>query len=444
MARLFKPGKSAARLRTPEIAPTELLIDDLSSDGRGVARHDGKVVFVDGGLPGERIEVAHYRRQKRYAECQVKTVLQASEQRVVPVCEHFGVCGGCQLQHLQPGTQIIYKQNALLEMLQRQQQLQPEILLPPVTSPAYGYRARARFGVTGARELAFRQGSSDQLTAVQHCPVLTEPLRNLVPVVQQWLGQLPPKPGVTHIEFIDARPSPAIVIRHTKPLPVPVQDNLRALAPHCQVFLQGQKNGDYVNITDHSEINSLYYHLSAQNLIVNFMPGDFTQVNPAINPIMIEQALLWLDPRRSDNVADLFCGVGNFTLPFAQLAGRVLGVEAQDSMVVQGRQNGVLNQLENITFAALDLSSEALASRLSELGCNKVLLDPPRAGARFVCEQMGETTVERLVYVSCNPASFVRDSGALVAGGFKLKALRVLDMFPQTAHLETMALFLRD
>lgn len=449
MARLFKPRvfkTPEGRRPATESTPAELTIEDLSHDGRGVARHEGKTVFVSGALPGERVQIAHYRRQKRYSECETKRVIEASVERLSPPCPHYGQCGGCQLQHLAPAPQLEYKQKALLNLLKRQQGLEPERLLPPVESTAYGYRARVRLGVDGAQRLSFREQGSDELVAVQQCPVVDPLLAPLLPQLQAWLDSLPPKAGVSHIELLAAadatgQPATGAVIRHLKPLSADARQFLGQMTDLSDYWFQAEKQGGLQNTSGAAADPRLYLPLPGVTL--GFHPQDFTQVNPQVNRRMVAQALAWLELSAIDRVADLFCGIGNFTIPLAQQAGWVTGVEGVESMVERGHENSARNGLAHCHFRKLDLYSEALGQWLQKEGVNKVLLDPPRAGALFVCEQMAASDVERLVYVSCNPASFARDAAVLVAAGFKLAEMRVLDMFPQTEHMETMALFMR-
>lgn len=446
MARIFKP--KAARRTSSESTPSQLSIESCSHDGRGIARHQGKAVFVDGALPNETVEVVHYRRQKRFSECQTKRVVTASPERVQPPCEIFERCGGCQLQHLQADRQIEYKQQALLQMLQRQYQLQPTQLLQPIRSNSEGYRTRVRFGIDGRAQLSFRQKASDDLVAVQSCPVIAPNLQRLLPDVQTWLNQLPERSGVTHIEMIAAAdsqgaPLAALVIRHVKALPVEVREELQTRLAGTICWFQAQKGGALTNAADEVVAPHLYLLLDDEDIQLMFSPGDFTQVNASVNQKMIAQALEWLELESSDCVADLFCGMGNFTLPVAKRVTKTLGIEGSELMVERASKNAVANELTEVEFKALDLNSTELGSMLARERINKVLIDPPRSGAKFVCEQIAESDIKRLVYVSCNPASLARDASILAASGFEMRALRAMDMFPHTSHMEAMALFVR-
>ncbi len=456
MARLFKPTRKNVAT-TRESAPKSLEITGLSQEGRGVARHQGKAVFVSGALPGETVSVAHYRRQKRFSECVTKDVLQASPSRQTPFCPHYQQCGGCQLQHLEPSQQIELKQEQLLALLQRQYQLQPLKVLPAITSPDRGYRSRVRFGVDRLGQLAFRQQGSDTLIAIQQCEVLTLPLQNIMSPLQNWLNSLPERKGITHIECFmgdGLRPNgaleTAVVVRHNKPLPLVIRQQLQAELTSTYCWFQGEKDAlllDADGNTIHQPELSLSLSLPSlalnEDLTLKYSPSHFTQVNREVNPRMIEQALEWLDLQKADRALDLFCGIGNFTLPMAKKADKVFGVEAVGSMVEQGVRNGARCGTGSVQFKCLDLESDALTAFMRQQAINKVLLDPPRSGAKLVCEQLMNSSVERLVYVSCNPASFARDAQLLARAGLIMAELRVLDMFPNTSHLETMALFVR-
>uniref|UniRef100_UPI003F6ABA1D 23S rRNA (uracil(1939)-C(5))-methyltransferase RlmD n=1 Tax=Pseudomaricurvus sp. TaxID=2004510 RepID=UPI003F6ABA1D len=430
--------------------------DDLSHDGRGVARHEGKTVFVSGALPGEKVEIAHYRRQKRFSECETRQIQESSEDRVSPECPHYEACGGCQLQHLSPARQLFFKQQSLLSLLKRQQGLEPEKLLQPVVSSPYGYRSRVRLGVDSQQRLAFREQGNDKLVAIDQCSVLHSSLTPLITAIQAWLDTLPPKAGVSHIELVagfeaNGAPMAGVVIRHVKPLPQTFMQGVSEINLEqtvLAVWFQAEKNGPLRDSSGNTVDPRMYFELIGEasqsgSISLGFHPQDFTQVNAQVNPLMVSQAIDWLDLTGNDRVVDLFCGIGNFTLPIAQRAATVIGVEAIESMVVRGQENSARNALENCTFKALNLESQALGALLRQERINKLMLDPPRSGAKFVCEQMAESEVERLVYVSCNPASFARDAAILASGGYKLMELRALDMFPQTAHMETMALFVR-
>jgi 23S rRNA (uracil1939-C5)-methyltransferase len=453
LARIFKPSQSSrgkTAQKSAEKAPKQLSIESLSPEGRGVARHQGKAVFVTGGLPGETVEISHYQRNKRFSECRVKRVVEPSPYRVTPPCAHFYECGGCELQHLDIHEQLALKQQSLLDALAHHLPDNAVFdVLPPITSSEC-YRSRARIGVSRDGKLGFRARQSEQLIAVDNCLVLEPQLQQLWPLLQLWLDGFSDASGVTHIELISAALKKGddlgagIVIRHIRSLQNEHRERLAELLKTAEIpvacLLLGEKGGEPVPLLD-EEGPDFSYCLLDDQVRLNFKPADFTQVNRGVNQQMVAQSLEWLALEKSDRVLDLFCGIGNFTLPMALQAGEVVGIEGVEAMVQRGRDNAELNGLDNVHFKALNLDQPDLGRALQRQQANKFLLDPPRSGAKFICEQMGLTDCESGVYVSCNPASLVRDAVILAQQGFELRALRVLDMFPHTAHLEAMALF---
>lgn len=440
MARIFKPAKKT-KSQSQEKAPGRLTIDSLSLEGRGVARHQNKTVFVAGALPGETVTVSHYRRHKRYSECETRDILTNSEQRVEPFCAAYARCGGCQLQHLAETPQLQLKQRALLEQLEHQLGLSNFEVLPAVES-TQAYRSRARIGVSKAGKLGFRQKQSSELVDIDACPILERELQSVWRNLQGWLESCERRPKLGHIELVRGDSSAAVVLRVLETLNADQTQKLRSVIPvGWQCWLQASRGGNLTDLEGHELDPRLIYTLPASDIELRFHPGDFVQVNRDVNRKMVAQALDWLKLEPTDTVLDLFCGIGNFTLPIARKVQRVVGVEGVDAMVQRGRENAEHNSLDNVYFKALDLEQADLGRRLQQLGCNKFLLDPPRAGARQVCENGAFESMSRGVYVSCNPASFIRDAKALQEQGFQLKQLRVLDMFPHTAHVETMALF---
>jgi len=430
--------------------PTLLDVVSLALDGRGVARHQGKTVFVSGALPSERVSVQHYRHHKRFDECQLREYQQASSERIEPVCAHFSTCGGCQLQHLAPSAQIIHKQTSVLELLSRQASVIPELVEEPIGSASEAYRNRARLAVSKSGQLAFRQEGSDELAPIRSCVVLDRRLQTLLAPLQQWLNSLVAdstctKPvAVTHIELVAADSGVGLLLRHPQGVAVEWREALEQLLltdKPVDIWWQAEKHGPLRDCRDALCEPLMNYPLSEFDLRLAFKPTSFTQVNEAVNQAMVTRAVRWLDLTSSDQVMDLFCGIGNFTLPLARLAGRAVGVEAIEDMVHQGRMNAVDHGLDNVDFQALDLTQKGVGRRIAKLGANKLVLDPPRSGAREVCEEMHESGAQKLVYVSCNPASLARDAAILKKQGYHMVKFCVLDMFPHTAHVESMALF---
>lgn len=427
-----------------------MTVERLSHDGRGISRWQGKTLFVEGALPGELVDARLVHEQGRYAEAVADNIIEAAPERVVPPCIYYDRCGGCQFQHLAPEHQLQAKQTALLEQFQRTAGLAPERLLTPIESVSQGYRSRARMGVwyprAGGVTLGFRQRRSRELVDVAHCLVLEPAIDRLLMPLKDWLSKLQSREAISHIELIAAREGPAAVLRQLKPL---TDSDLLALAQlekgeGAQLWLQDSSEGPLKTLSGEVCDPRLSYRLAEFDLELGFHPQDFTQVNARVNEAMIAQAMALLKPTPEDRVLDLFCGIGNFTLALARFAGQVVGVEAVESMVLRGRENARLQGLANLDFIAADLTQltgSALAKRVGKVSA--LLLDPPREGAREILAGIGQLAPERLVYVSCNPATLARDAGLLAEQGYRLEAAGVLDMFPHTAHVESMALFRR-
>jgi len=441
-----------SRLAPAERAPFEVTVDKLSHDGRGIASHEGKTLFVEGLLPGECAKVTLRSVQSRFSEAAVQTLLSASSERSEPICGHYQRCGGCNLQHLDVARQLNFKQDAVQDQVRRWGGQVPARLLPPITSEHQGYRSRARLSVwyqrNGKIALGFREGRSKQLVEIEHCPVLAPSLQAMLDPLRQWLHGLQAKRAVAHLELLGMGLPLALVVRHTSPLKTPDVQALKALAQtaQAQVWLQPDAEGPLRDLDGQVSDPRLYYELPEQGIRLAYHPRDFTQVNPRVNRAMVSQALSLLAPSASERVVDLFCGIGNFTLPLARQAGEVIGLEAVESMVTRGRENAEANGIRNVQFKAVDLE-EDLDQMTGPDGLGSVdavLLDPPRAGAKGAMDLLRQLSASRIVYVSCNPATLARDSQILGEMGYRLEALGVMDMFPHTAHVESMALFIKD
>lgn len=433
----------------------EFTIDRMSHDGRGISEWKGKILFVDGALTGERVTARLLEEHTRYSESRIDEVLAASPYRQTPPCVHFAQCGGCQLQHLSAEHQLILKQDAVLEQLERWGGVIPKHIAPPIISAAEGYRRTARMGVwyedNGEITLGFRKRNSKQLVHVDQCIVLAPALNSLLLPLKTWLSEMGSVKAVTHIELIDSDQGAAVVLRHTKKLDDPdlIQLNLLAQTHGFTAWLQGSEKSGLQNCAGVSCEPRLAYQLQAFGIELGFHPQDFTQVNPAVNAKMVAQAITWLALKGDEHVLDLFCGIGNFTLPLARHCAQVFGMEAEESMVERGRENAMRSHITNATFMAADLVKTS-ENRLYQT-CGKIdaiLLDPPRDGAKEIVAVISEFKLpqlkpKRIVYVSCNPATLARDAKVLVEAGYELDTLGVMDMFPHTAHIESMALFIR-
>ena len=440
---------AVARSRSKLNREFDIEIHDLSHDGRGVGRHEGKAVFVAGALAGETVRVKQTGRNRHFDEAETLQVLVASPDRVQPRCQHFGVCAGCVLQHLAEPKQIEAKQRALLENLTRIGHVEPERVLPPLTDAAWGYRRKGRFSVRfvekkGRTVVGFRESNPRFVAELAHCHTVIPALGERIPELAALVDSLDGKRSIPQIEFISGDGPVALVIRHLEALSEADRERLIAFAQGTGFALFLQPGGvDSVQPLWPQNIE-LSFAMPDYEVTMAFRPLDFIQVNAGLNRKMIAAALQLLDAQPEDRVLDLFAGLGNFTLPLARRAGQVVGVEGEAGLVARARENAARNGLGNAEFHAADLAKDLSAEPWMKQGFDKLLLDPPRAGAAEVLAQLPLKGIRRIVYVSCHPGSLARDAGFLVRErGFKLKAAGAMDMFPQTAHVESIALFER-
>lgn len=424
----------------------ELDIIDLSHDGRGVARVEGKTVFVAGALPGERVRAQQTARNRRFDEARTLEVLQASPDRIAPECPHFGVCSGCVLQHLAPARQIEAKQRTLTESLQRIGHVLPDTVLPAMMSDPWGYRRKGRFSVRyvekkGGVLVGFRETDPRFVAQLVGCRTVVPAVDALILPLTGLIGAMQAKREIPQVEFIQGDGPVALVFRHLVLLAAEDLALLQAFGDTqgAQIFLQ--PGGVHTVHPIRDDYPELGFDL-AEDIRFTFRPLDFIQVNAVLNRRMIDKAIELLAPTADDVILDLFCGLGNFTLPLAKHAGQVVGVEGDHSLVTRARANAERNCVPNAEFFAADLTQDLSAQLWTSRRFSKLLLDPPRAGAIEVLRQLDLRGVGRIVYVSCHPASLARDAGYLVQErGYKLLAAGAMDMFPQTAHVESIAVF---
>jgi 23S rRNA (uracil1939-C5)-methyltransferase len=436
-----------ARSRTKLNREFELEITDLLHDGRGVGRLDGKAVFVSGALPGETVRVRQTGRNRHFDEGETLEVLKPSPDRVVPRCPHFGVCAGCVLQHLDQDRQIAAKQHVLEENLTRIGHVEPARMLAPLVDSAWGYRRKGRFSVRfvekkGRTVIGFRELNPRFVAELSQCHTILPELGERIPELAALVDGLDGKRTIPQIEFIAGDGPVALVFRHLEPLSEADVARLRDFAQSSGFSVLLQPGGvDSVHCL-WPEAIALDFPIPEFDLRLSFRPLDFIQVNAGLNQKMIARALELLDPQPTDRVLDLFCGLGNFTLPLARKAGQVVGVEGDAALVARARENALRNQLSNVEFHAADLAKDLATEPWMKQGFNKLLIDPPRAGAAEVLAQLPLKGIDRIVYVSCHPGSLARDAGFLVKErGYRLVAAGAMDMFPQTAHVESIALF---
>lgn len=427
---------------------SEAQIDSLSHEGRGIAHPNGKATFIEGALPGERVKFRYTRRHGRFDEGVAVGVLDPAVTRVEPRCPHFGVCGGCSLQHLAPEAQIRHKQAVLLEQLLHIGRVEPALVLPPLTGPAWGYRHKARLSVRyvhkkGRLLLGFKERNGRLVADLSRCEVLHPDVGQKLSELRAFLEGLGLAQHIPQIEVAVGEDTTALVIRHLLPLPAHDEKQLKRYAQLHHLSIYVQSGGpETVKLLWPEEAKPLYYRLPDQGIAIHFKPTDFIQVNPAVNRLMVSRLLKLLDPRPHERVLDLFCGLGNFTLAIARRAAHVTGVEGEAALVEEARENAKSNGIDNVDFAVADLADEHLQAAFIRECFDKILLDPPRTGACEILNRLGLEGVKGIVYVSCNPATLARDARILVhEKGFRLTAAGVLDMFPHTAHGESMALF---
>jgi 23S rRNA (uracil1939-C5)-methyltransferase len=445
-----------------------LEVESLDLEAQGVAHRPnpegegaGKVVFIEGALPGERVQVQIAREKNQWEQGQVSAIARESSQRVTPGCPHFGLhagaCGGCKMQHLHPAAQVAVKQRVLEDNLWHLAKVRPERVLRPIEGPAWGYRWRARFSVRhvvkkGTVLVGFHERKSRYVADMAVCPVLPPHVSALLLPLRELIGSMEQRDRLPQIELAAGDEVTALVLRHLLPLSAADAERLRAFAAvhGVQWWLQ-PKGPDTVHLLDEGG-PPLAYALPEFGVTMPFKPTDFTQVNPHINRVLVGQALRHLAPQRDERVIDWFCGLGNFTLPLATRAGQVLGIEGSEVLVQRAADNARLNGLSERTAFSVSNLFEIGADDLVARGeAARWLIDPPREGAFALAKGLAELHAapragwkppRRIVYVSCNPATLARDAGLLVhQAGYRCSAAGVVNMFPHTAHVESIAVF---
>ncbi len=454
-------------------------IESLSHDGRGITHINGKTVFVENALPGETVAIEIFKKHRRYSEAKVIEVIEASPERVTPPCQHFTICGGCQLQHMHPDAQIALKQKTLLEQLAHFAKIKPEIILPPLRGPELGYRHKARLGVKYVikKELlfvGFREKNGRYLADLKRCETLHPKVGLLITPLKEFIRTLETYQHITQIEVAIDDTTAALVFRHLVDLPEQDKKLLIEFAKQhqVQIYLHPNPPGKTHKIWPEDNEELLFYSLDSRlrgndtanendtadchpgqattsrepgssKLIYAFHPLDFTQINPAINQQMILLALELLELNPEDNVLDLFCGLGNFTLPIAKHCKKVTGIEGAKEMIERAKYNAEKNNITNTEFHVANLAEPNPNTTWAKNTYDKILLDPPRTGALEIIPLFKHWKPKRIVYVSCNPATLARDAGELIKLGYKQKCAGVMDMFPHTSHVESIALFQR-
>lgn len=440
--------------------PIEAHIDALSHDGRGIASIKGKKAFIFGALPGEKVTFKLTSSKKGYDEGELVSLLsEPSPVRVTPPCIHFGNCGGCNLQHLNKEAALKHKQKVVLDNMLHMGQVTPETVLAPITGPTEGYRRKARLGVRYVFKkesllVGFRERTSNRIAIMDSCKILDPKVGELITALKSLIRSLDSFESIAQIEVAISMDSVALVIRHLKALSAEDESALIAFSQihrdiQVAIYLQPKGPDTVHKLYPKDNKILLEYELTTDSgppLRFKFHPLDFIQVNVDINQKMINQTLALLDCQPNEKILDLFCGLGNFTLPIARKVASVVGVEGALSSIIRAQSNAALNYCENTQFYVKDLTqplddSDVLWAKASY---DKIVLDPPRTGAKEIVEVIEQWNASLIVYISCNPATLARDAGILVnQKGYQLKALGIIDMFPHTAHVETMALFIK-
>ncbi|MBL4823066.1 MAG: 23S rRNA (uracil(1939)-C(5))-methyltransferase RlmD [Colwellia sp.] len=463
MANFFKENKKKQVNKQSKQINT-VIIDKLDLNGCGVGLYQQKPVFVAGSLPSETVEIRITEQKNKYILAKLVKVSKTSEHRVAAQCQHFSLCGGCDLQHLDYDEQLLFKQKKVTELLSRSG-ISSELLkqLPwqkPIQSNPWHYRRKARIGVQFDKNsqaiIGFRQKATNQLVAVKSCPVLVKPAADIFPILKALLAKLTVKKAIGHIEVIIAD----IVDDNSNKLTLVVRQ-IRSINKHDRQlwqqyaekhawtvqFLENKKGQENSNEQINTSAGELSYgELSYQlpdDIRIHFSNTDFIQINQQVNLTMIEQALAWLMPEPNDQVLDLFCGLGNFSLPLAKKVAKVVGVEGVQTMVNKALANAKSNSIDNCQFYQADLNNQWLSNSWAKNNFTKVLLDPARAGAEQAVEQVSQLNIGTILYVSCEPTTLARDSKILLDKGYEIVKIGLIDMFSQTKHVETMVLFQR-
>ena len=435
--------------------PFEAVITDAGHDGRGVARVDGKTVFVSGALPGEQVLLKLRKRHRRFDEAEVIELITRSPHRVEPRCRHFGQCSGCSFQHLDAAAQIDSKQRVLAENFERIGKVAPQSWLPPLVGEPWGYRRKGRLSVRNVLKkgrvlVGFREEANPRfVAAIEQCEVMHPALGPKIGLLAELLGGMDAVNDIPQIEFAGGDDTMALVFRHLQPLSARDLAALTAFGQQHALAIYLQPGGNSSVHPLWPEQPRLAFRIASgdaryADVELEFEPLDFVQVNADMNQRMLVRALELLDPQPTDRVLDLFCGLGNFTLPIARRVAEVVGVEGEHALVERAAQNAARNGIGNARFEVANLFEDQRTADWARQPWDKLLLDPPRAGADQLLAYLPHKATRRIVYVSCHPASLARDAGILVhRHGFSLTSAGVMDMFPHTAHVESIALFER-
>ena len=452
---LFTLRQTSGTMDTQTASGSATIVESLDYEGRGVAHVDGKAVFIAGALPYELVQYLPSRKKKNFETATLLKILRASAERIAPGCRFYEICGGCALQHADPRLQVAAKQRVLEDNLARIGKVTPERILPPIYAAQWQYRHRARLSVNyvakkGGVLVGFREKKSSYVADMHSCEVLAGGVGRMIDALRDVLSTLDKRDRIPQIEVAVGERVTALVLRILEPLTAGDEAKLKVFADAHKIQWWLQVKGPDTAVPWYPlAAPTLTYLLPEFDLELNFRPTEFTQVNHAVNRLMVKRAMDLLQPQPGELIADLFCGLGNFSLPIARLGANVIGVEGSASLVQRAADNATRNGLSHASdFFAADLYTDQAAAMQKIAAVTKMLIDPPRDGAMEVCNLLGRDVrpeLKRIVYVACSPGTLARDAGLLVhTQGFTLKAAGVVNMFPHTAHVESIALFERE
>lgn len=432
-----------------KINPLMATTHSLSHDGRGIATVNHKTTFISGALANETVFYKIIKKHRTYDDAEALEIVTPCAQRTTPPCQHFGICGGCSLQHMGVESQIQLKQHTLLEQLNHFGKVTPEFIMVPLHANSVGYRRKARLGVRYVIKknkllVGFREKASRYLADLDHCVTLHPKVGERLPLISQLIASLEQYQAIPQIEVAVGDPDVALVIRHLNPLSVTDKTLLTNFASEhsFHIYLQPNPPAPIEKLWPADNHHRLTYSLPDHGLEFLFHPLDFTQINLEMNRLMINQAIQLLELKPDDSVLDLFCGIGNFTLPISKQVKHVTGIEGSEEMVKRAQDNALHNHILNTTFYAADLMQASSQAQWSKTSYDKILLDPPRAGAKEILPIIQRLNAKKIVYISCNPATLARDAGELVhQHGYRLKQAGIMNMFPHTSHIEAIAVF---
>lgn len=421
----------------------------LTHDGRGVAQVEGKTVFIEGALPNEEVLFSYTKRHGKYDEGKIVEIVTPSPDRVTPLCPHFEICGGCALQHFSSSGQIAEKQKTLLQQLKHFGNTQPENILEPLTGSIWGYRRRARISVKYVIKkqkvlVGYHEKNGRYIAELTHCETLHPKVGHLITPLKEFIRTLDAYQQIPQIEVAVGDNATGMVFRNLEPLSDKDIEKLNQFAIEHDLHIYLQPKGPdstYLIWPPDQTTDLLSYQIKKHNLELDFHPTNFIQINAEINDQMIDRALNLLELTKDDRVLDLFCGLGNFTLPIAKYCQEVVGVEGDTDLVKKAQHNAAKNNIHNAEFHKIDLNTDFSQTTWAQGSFTKILLDPPRTGALEAVQQIIKFKAKKIVYVSCNPATLARDAKELVQAGYRLTHAGVMDMFPHTHHIEAIALF---